>query len=55
MPLTKHYTVGYHDNHNQHAEICEYADNAYQAIQFAREDLPDLIGPHSTEYCLLES
>ena len=54
MPLTKHYTVGYHDNHNQHAEICEYADDAYQAIQFAREDLPDLIGPHSTEYCLLE-
>ena len=56
MPLTqqKHYTIGYHDNQNHKAEICEYAIDAHQAIKFAREDLPDLIGPHSTEYCLLE-
>ena len=27
-----HYTVGYHDNYNGLHEICEYADDAYNAI-----------------------
>ena len=37
-----HYTVGYHDNLNVHYEICEYADDAYNAIKQAREDVPYL-------------
>ena len=56
MPLTKHYTVGYHDNQNHKVEICEYAIDAYQAIQNAKEDVPGLSEhPHSCEYCMLES
>ena len=37
-----HYTVGYHDKHNGLHEICEYADDAYNAIKQAREDLTGL-------------
>ena len=33
-----HYTVGYHDNFNGLHEICEYADDAYNAIKQAREE-----------------
>ena len=57
MPLTqqRHYTVGYHDNQNHKVEICEYAIDAYQAIQNAKEDVPGLSDhPHSCEYCILE-
>ena len=42
MPLTKHYTVGYHDLQQQHLEICEYAMSAYDAIQNSKEDVPAL-------------
>ena len=44
MPLTqqRHYTVGYHDNQLHHHEICEYAMNAYDAIQHSKEDVPYL-------------
>ena len=35
-----HYVIGYHDLQNNHYEICEYADDAYNAIKQAREDLP---------------
>ena len=57
MPLTqqRHYTVGYHDNQNHKVEICEYAIDAFQAIQNAKEDVPGLAEhPHSCEYCILE-
>ena len=37
-----HYTVGYHDTLNHHYEICEYADDAFEAARFAREDVPYL-------------
>ena len=49
-----HYTVGYHVNLNTLYEICEYADDAYNAIKQAREDLPDFNNPHAAEYCILE-
>ena len=50
-----HYTVGYHDLQNEHHEICEYADDAYNAIRQAREDLPELVGhAHAAEYCIKE-
>ena len=57
MPLTqqKHYIVGYHDTQHHHYEICEYASDAYEAIEQAREDLPDMkASPLSCEYCLKE-
>ena len=41
MPLT-HYTVGYHDTELHHYEICEYAEDAYEAIQNSKEDVPIL-------------
>ena len=41
MPLT-HYTVGYHDTELHHYEICEYAVDAYAAIQDAKKDVPAL-------------
>jgi len=49
-----HYTVGYHDLRNNHYEICEYADDAYNAIKQAKEDLPTMGSPLSYEYCLKE-
>ena len=46
-----HYLVGYHDTSNHTKEICEYADDAYNAIRQAQLDLPELIGhPHAGEY-----
>ena len=47
-----HYTVGYHDNFNGLHEICEYADDAYNAIKQAREDLTGFNSPHKAEYCI---
>ena len=37
-----HYTIGYHDRQRHHFEICEYADNTFDAIQHAKEDVPFL-------------
>ena len=37
-----HYTIGYHDQQRHHFEICEYADNTFDAIQHAKEDVPFL-------------
>ena len=54
MPLTqqKNYTVGYHDLQNKHHEICEYAVDAYQAIQKSKEDVSYLREhPHFIDYC----
>ena len=42
-----HYTVGYHDNLNVHYEICEYAEDAYNAIKQAREDLKGFDNKHA--------
>ena len=57
MPLTqqKHYTVGYHDIQNKHYEICEYAEDSYQAIQNSKEDVPSLKEhPSFVDYCVNE-
>ena len=57
MPLTsqRHYTVGYHDNQHHHHEICEYAMNAYDAIQNSKEDVPALKEhPHFIDYAMKE-
>jgi len=55
MPLTKHYTVGYHDSELRHLEICEYAVDSYEAIQDAKEDVPFLREhPHFIDYATLE-
>ena len=54
MPLTqqKHYTVGYHDLQKNHYEICEYAMNAYEAIEHSKEDVSYLREhPHFIDYC----
>ena len=51
MPQTK-YTVGYHDTEHHHLEICEYAADAYEAIQNSKEDVPYLREhPHFIDYC----
>ena len=57
MPLTqqKHYTVGYHDTELHHYEICEYATDAYEAIQNSKEDVPALKEhPHFIDYAMKE-
>ena len=38
----KHYTIGYHDHEMHTHEICEYAENSYEAIQHSKEDVPYL-------------
>ena len=54
MPLT-HYTVGYHDTDFHKYEICEYAVDAYNAIQHSKEDVPYLREhPHFIDYCTKE-
>ena len=55
MPLTqqKHYTVGYHDLNQNNLEICEYAIDAYDAMQQAKKDVPTLREhPSFIGYCL---
>jgi len=48
-----HYTVGYHDTQLKHYEICEYAVDAYEAIQHSKEDVPCLRDhPHFVDYCI---
>ena len=56
MPLTQqHYTVGYHDTQLHHFEICEYATDAYEAIQNSKEDVPALQEhPHFIDYAMKE-
>ncbi len=50
-----HYTVGYHNNQNDHFEICEYAEDSYHAREEALEDVPDLEGhPHFIDYITKE-
>ena len=54
MPLTqqRHYTIGYHDTEQHHYEICEYAMDAYEAIEHSKEDVSYLKEhPHFVDYC----
>jgi len=37
-----HYELGWHDQNNDHHEMCEYAEDAFEAARFAREDVPYL-------------
>ena len=37
-----HYELGWHDAENEHHEIGEYANDAFEAARFAREDVPYL-------------
>ena len=37
-----HYTLGWHDQQNKHFEIGEFADDAFEAVRHAREDVPYL-------------
>ena len=47
-----HYTVGYHDAEQHHHEICEYATDAYEAIEHSKEDVSYLREhPHFIDYC----
>ena len=48
MPMS-HYTVGYHDSNRQHYEICEYAQDAYEA-EYSKEDVPRIMGASSSFY-----
>jgi|TARA_B100001996_G_scaffold126448_1_gene95847 hypothetical protein len=50
-----HYTIGYHDSLQIKHEICEYAADAYEAIQNSKRDVPDLEGhPSFVDYCTKE-
>ena len=49
-----HYTVGYHNANQERYEICEYAHDAYEAIQNSKEDVPGLREhPHFIDYCTM--
>ena len=37
-----HYELGWHDQENEHHQIGEYADDAFEAALNAREDVPYL-------------
>ena len=55
MPQTK-YTVGYHDVEHHKYEICEYAVDAYEAIQHSKEAVPYLKEhPHFFDYATKET
>ena len=46
-----HYTLAWHDQQNLEHHICEYAEDAFEAARFAREDVPYL---HEHPYSLYE-
>ena len=39
-----HYELGWHDENKKvvYSQICEYAENAFEAVRHAREDVPYL-------------
>ena len=37
-----HYELGYYDQKNQSYLMCEYAQDAFEAVRNAREDVPYL-------------
>ena len=45
-----HYMLGWHDQSNKHYEIGEYAEDAWEAVRPAREDVQYLqVHPFSLE------
>ena len=40
--IMSHYTLGWHDQLNEYHEIGEYAEDAFEAVRHAREDVPYL-------------
>ena len=40
--IMSHYTLSWHDQQNEYQEIGEYADDAFEAVRHAREDVPYL-------------
>ena len=47
-----HYTISYHDAEMHQKEICEYAEDAYSAIEHSKEDVSYLKEhPHFIDYC----
>ena len=49
-----HYTVGWHDNQQHQFEICEYAEDAFNALRQAKADIPSFKNSHMAEYCIKE-
>ena len=45
-----HYTLSWHDQQNKY-QICEYANDAFEAVRNAREDVPYL---HEHPFSLYE-
>ena len=39
--IMSHYTLSWHDQQNKY-QICEYANDAFEAVRNAREDVPYL-------------
>ena len=39
--IMSHYTLSWHDQRNNY-QICEYANDAFEAVRNAREDVPYL-------------
>ena len=37
-----HYTLAWHDQQDVEHHICEYADNAFEAAEYAKQDVPYL-------------
>jgi len=48
-----HYTVGYMDETRHHQEICEYAENAWEAKQQATNDVPYLHSHPNSVDCII--
>ena len=48
-----HYTVQYLDHTRHHQEICEYADDAFQARSQACQDVPYLHSHPNAIDCIL--
>ena len=44
-----HYTISWHDQQNNHHEIGEYANDAFEAVRNARKAVPYL---HEHPFCL---
>ena len=50
-----HYTLAWHGQGNTEQHICEYAPSAFEAAQYAKEDVPFLKGhPHFIDKCTKE-
>ena len=48
-----HYTVGYMDETRHHQEICEYAENAWEAKTQAVNDVPYLHSHPNSVDCII--